>query len=794
MNQLILEINRMREIMGVDMSIKPLIFEQGPGILAKIFGVGDNALKDVAENKKLIKQLDDLKPKGVKKLSTLEIDDLAELLSKQADEIAAAQASVGFSEALRFNSARKLNDLINLTARTERDSLLNLYIGKQLTKIFDDPKNFWNKAYLESLARIKQDFSDFVQFGDKIPEDELIALFKSDLGTTIKNTDPKFKWSEYPEYEDWARKKFLDLNGDLDLIIKDKKPYTIPSKNRYDKFKTNPDEKTLTDVADIKPIPFSNFRATIGVVKKIRNIFKKTAAVESFEKNVALLKGFPNEQIFRKVGEGFEVSPEFASLVRNVGFDIEQISTVQKNVLANWRELMEEVRLIDPKLVEGMTDTPIFKDSFSGFLWQEEKLNVFLERLSKRFEAASKDGGGVSGFIKEEIREVFSIVLLGKNSIIASTKNIENGVKGFWKGVANRKFFSGGIWTVPFSPKQIGIMITRRGFNLGPLLRSVLETAFALKLWTNVIGSIVLVIQTSVVAILEACNVNVTDDQRYPGDIFVDGLYNIWLDYTSYIEFPFKPGFIIDFISFLRRKAWEDPIDQTKKELETDRDKAFTELWSKLTENQQEKILVNLEVGETEFEYFSKITNPINVGRHYQFMKINDITVDDVKKLRKARVAMVSGGDKLGMTPEELKNLIDPTNVLDVEKYLKVGGVQDKDGNKYTITMINKNNPYVYNFVPEPLYTFYGVQPSSDGKSYNIYMDKSGIDKKTGKEIPPVYLTANDLKSFGINTGFDENGVFTVKDEAEKAKKTLKNNKSLEEQPPINIKELIKKL
>lgn len=792
MNQLILEINRMREIMGIDMSIKPLIFEQGPGILAKIFGVGDNAFKEVADNKTFIRQIDNLKPKGVKKLTQLEVDDLAELLSKQADEIAAAQASVGFVEAIKFDGAAKLNDLINLTARTERDALLNLFITKQLTKIFDDPKNFWNKSYLDSLERFKLDFNELVVFGDKLPEDELILLFKSELEKAIQETNPNFKWSDYPEYENWARRKFLDLNGDLDIVIKDKKPYVTPSQNRNNTFKTVTDEKTTTDVADIKPTPFSNFRATVGFVKKIRNIFKKGAACESFEKNVALLKGFPSDQIFKTVGGKTVMNPEFAALVRNVGFDIEQISTLQKSVLANWRELMEEVRLIDPKLAEGMTEVPIFKDVWSGWLWQEEKLDIFLERLSKRFEAAAKDGGGLSGFVKEEVREVFGVIGFGKNSLLASTRDFKTGVKGFLKGIANRKFFSSGIWSVPFSPKQIGIMITRRGFNLVPLLRSFAETLFALKLWSNVIASIVLALVTVFDNIGESVGFDLTGDKRDFGEIMTSGLYNIWLDYASYMQFPFKPGWLIDFSQFCKEEVWDKSQDKTTKNLETNRDKYFKELWSNLKESQQEDILENLEVGGTEFESFSKITNPINAGRHYAFTMANDITADDVKKLRKARVAMVSRGDKLGMTTEELKKIV-TNGGINFDKYLKVGGIQDKDGNKYTITMINKDNLYKYNFVPEPAYVYYAVQPSNS-KTYTIYKDESGIDKKTGKEIPPVYLTANDLKGFGIETGFDKNGVFTVEAEAETAKKTLQNNESFEEQPPIDIKELIKRL
>ena len=75
MTNLLLEIERIKEIMGIE-DVNNLISEQ-VGLLTKIFGVADNALKVIEENKSLIKQLDNLKPKGVKRLTQMEIDDLA---------------------------------------------------------------------------------------------------------------------------------------------------------------------------------------------------------------------------------------------------------------------------------------------------------------------------------------------------------------------------------------------------------------------------------------------------------------------------------------------------------------------------------------------------------------------------------------------------------------------------------------------------------------------------------------------------------------------------------------------
>jgi hypothetical protein len=790
MSQLIVEINRMREIMGIDISIKPMILEQGPGILSKIFGVADNALKDIEDNKTLIKQLDNLKPKGVKKLTQLEIDELAELLSKQADEIASAQASTGFEAATRYASANKLNNLINQTARTEADSLLNLYVNKQLTKIFEDTNNYWNKLYFNALRGVTNDVNDFVKLGEKIPEDELIVLFKNDLESKLKNIDPKFKWSDYPEYENWVMKKFLDSEGDLTKITERYQSNITFSKNRHSTFKQTDDIKTITKLDDIQSTKLSNFRAVNGIVKKLRNIIKKTPIIESFEKNVALLKGFPTEQIFKKVGQRSIMDEKFAALVRNIGFDIEQISTLEKNVLQNWRNLMTEVEAIDPKLVEGMSEVPIFKEVGNGWIWQEEKLNVFLERLSKRFEVPYKEGGGFWGLIIEEFKEIVGIVTLGKNSIITSTKNIYAGTKGFLKGVANAKFFSAGIWGAPFSPKQIGLMLTRRGYAPIPMLRSFLETWFTLHLWHNVIYSVVVLVESIGTWGLEKMGFPVTDDNRSLGEMILDGMYSLWGDYTSYLKFPFKSGFLIDFGLWVS-KIFDDPVDQTSRELENDRDKYFDELWSNLSEPRQEQVLKGLEVGGTDFDTFSKVTDKNGrVAWYYNFKRINNITDDQITKIRESRVATVSKENRLGIPTEELKKIVG--SEFDIEKFLKVGGIKDKDGNVYTIEKVN-NNMFTYKFIPPPIYTFYGVQPSTDNKTFYVYMDKSGNDV-TGKEIKSTYLTAKNLKDFGFNVGFDEKGAFTSKDEAEKVKESLKETNSFEGRPPITISELITKL
>lgn len=782
MSQLILEIERVREIMGLGVESKPIILEQ-VGALYKIFQSADNALKNVEDNKVLIKQLDNLKPKGVARLTASEIDELAQLLSNEADSIARAMAGTGFEGATRLSSAKKLNKLILQTARKETDSLLNLYITKQLTKIYDDSAGYWNKSYVRAANEVRNEIIEFAEAGIITTEDDLINGFKSKLKNEIQKADDSFKWTDYPDFESWVMKKFNQKGGTLDNIIEDFQPYVKKSANRDATFKST-SVGTETKLTDIDQLKLTNFRFLQGVKLKLKNLFKKTPALDTFEKNVALLKGFPIEGIFKKTGDKQIMSPEFAALVRNIGFDIEQIATLEKNTLEQWRSLMDEVEQVSPDLVKGMKEAPIFKEVGNGWIWQEEKLTQFIERLELRFEGQMKDGGGFWGIVKEELKEIIGIVTLGKNSIISSTKNLYGGVQGFLKGVANQKFFSSGIWGAPFSPKQVGLMLSRRGYAPIPFLRSFLETWFTLHIWHNVVYSVVGVIQSIGIWGLEKFGFDVTDDNRSVGERITDTMYSLWVDYSSYLNFPFKPGFFIDFGQWVLKVFPNQKLDQTERELNEDRDKTFRELWDKIDEPNQEKILKGLEVGETDFDYFSKVTDRKGTRSlvwYPKFKEKNNLTDDQVTKLREARVATVSNKDKLGIPTDELKNLITDFNV---EDYLKVGGLRDKNGVVYTVKRVG-DEIFKYEFIPPDKFTFYGIQPDKTNKTWFIYKDES--DKE------PVFLTSSDLSKLGFK-GYNEQGGFDSKESAENVKKQIMETVASEPQPPISIQELLKRL
>ena len=793
MSSLILEIDRMREIMGLEKNSKSIISEQ-VGLFAKLLQDADLVFKDIEQNKSFIKQLDNLKPKGVTKLTQKQIDDFAESLARESSAIENAMKTTGFESASRIASAKRLDEFIReLTqnGRREADSLMNLYITKSLEKVFENTSGNWNKAYSSAIVDV-YDMIKLYQTGKTtLTEDEIIRFFKSQLEDYIKEKLPDFKWSDYPEFERWSMKRFNDVGGSLDDLIKNNKSYiTISaSKNRFETYKSAKLE-TNTKLTDIQKKSLTNFRFAQGVKTKIQNIFKKPSALESFEKNVALLKGFDPKLMFREVNNKTIPNESFAALIRNIGFDIEQIATFEKNTLEQWKSLVDEVSAVDPELVKGMLDVPIYKEVGRGWIWSEENLKTFIDRLKLKYEGDVVEGGGFWGTVLEETKEVGKLFTLSKDSLIASTKNLIDGGKTFIKGVATRRFFSSGLWGVPFTPKQLGLLLSRRGYGALPFLKSFLEAWFILEVWQNIISSVVAILQPIINFIcgkaLGWTGLNCTDDQRTIQEAWKESLSSIWLDYTSYLNIGFEPGFLIDFAQFFIPLT-NEKIDQTTIKLVGDKDKALKNLWESIPENQQEKLLKSAEkVENTDFQTFSQVTSEELQYRFYRdnFLKKNNLTPEDVKKLHEARVLSISKETSFGLNVDDIKKLMDNKSSLDLENYLKVGSLKDNKGIVYKIKRLK--TPYDYQFIPPDKEIRFGVQPVGNNDSFYIYRDE------TNK--PVERLSAESLKKLGINNGYDEEGLFTSNDRAKEVRETLQNDFPSEPQKPLTIQEILKKL
>ena len=789
MSQLILEIERVREIMGLGVESKPIILEQ-VGVLYKIFQSADITLKNVEDNKVLIKQLDNLKPKGVARLTASEIDELAQLLSNEADSIARAMAGTGFEGATRLSSAKKLDDLLKLTKREETNSLLNLYITKQLTKIYDNSAGYWNKSYVRAANEVRNEIIEFAEAGIITTEDDLINGFKSKLKNEIQRADDSFKWTDYPDFESWAMKKFNQKGGTLDNIIEDFQPYVKKSANRDATFKST-SVGTETRLTDIDQLKLTNFRLLQGFRLKLKNLFKKTPALDTFEKNVALLKGLSLDQALITVNGKAIPKNEFIALVRNIGFDIEQIATLEKNTLVRWQELMKEIKELSPDLAKGMEEVPIFKEVGNGYIWQEEKLSQFIDRLKLRFETPMKKQGGLWGEILLELQEIKRVITLSKKSILMSTSNTIKGVGEFIKGIVSRRFLSAGIYGLPISPKQLGLLLNTRGFNK-PFWRSLIESWILLQVWENIISSVLAVLSP----ILEMlCNkvatklkwqTNCSDDMRSLKQVWKESLMSIWLDGYNYIDLPISEGFIIKGLKFFSEEVINDPISTGLKLVE-DADKYTQQFWSSLPKKTQKKLLsVAAEENSSVFQNFSQVTSSNRDLAFFnnKFLEKNNITSEQSQKLYDARVLTAPETTLAKISAKEAENLLSNRKYEKIENYLKVGGVKDKSGVVYTLK--KGDDIYSWKFVPPSKVIRFGVQPIGNNDAFYIYRDDSD------KEV--LRLTKEDLKKEGFHEGYDDEGIFKLKQDAKKVKDNLQERYPSKPQTPISIEELLKKL
>lgn len=812
MSELITEIERVKQLMGIANNEKPLISEN-VGVLGKLARQADELLSDAAENKAMIKNLDNLRTKGVKGLTQKEIDDLAEALAKDASAIKAAMANVsydaGIAAAKRIKSMQKLDLLIRNTRRAENESLMNLFVEKQLARVFENGYGPWGQAYNQAMTETLDVLQTYVESVAKVSEDELVSFFLEVIEKEMKDGDiPDFKFSDYPEYVNWIKKKLLTKGGTLDDIIETGKSAIKQSDLGIDRFKASSDfftnrktyfdGKTETDLAlgDIKVGSLTNFRLVTNAVRRFKSWFQgNKTLILNYEKNVALLKGFPVENIMKEVNGKVIPSNEFAALVRNIGFDIDQIATLEQNVLKRWQDLMEEVKIIDPKLVEGMEKVPIFKEGMGGLSWQEETLNTFIDRLKLRYEAPMKEGGGFFGIVQEELKELLKVITLSKESIIFATSNSMKGIAGFIKGLVSRRFFSAGLWGVPITPKQVGLLLSRRGFNRGFFLAMV-ESWVMLQVWQNVVSSIVAILAPIFEYI---CNklfnimkweTRCTDDLRTIQQYWKESLTSIWTDVDSYYNLGFDKGFIIKGIEWFNEEIIDDPISETEIKLVEDADKYIKQFWNALDEKTQEKLL-NQAAKESgsDFQIFTNVTNPNNDPTkaffHKTFLNKNEITEDQSKKLYDARVLTAPQSIVGKLSAENAKNLIsNPKKLSKVEDYLKVGGVEDKNGVVYTIK--KGADSYSWTFVPPSEEIRFGVQPVGNNDAFYIYRDDSS------KEV--YRLTADDLKKEGFNTGFDENGLFKSKEEAKKVRDTLQELHPSVPQKELTIQQMIAKL
>lgn len=872
--QLILELDRIQTLMGIE-NKKVLISEQ-VAILRKLFNFGDEVFESVEENKKLLKKLNDLVDTkgGVKKLTQKEIDDLAEQLTKQRKSIKAWSSGSGPIEP---PAAAKLRGLetraVNSASRGPVDALYNLRINQALKKVFEREGSVYLGIYKSTVKGVDDGLAEQIRvfdnfetssIGEKDIIDDFVKLLKENWSNNPQTKNLKIE--DYPEFLNWAKKKFVIDGGDMDNLIEDVRYFKIydettgypkdhprkgqretdPNKSRKivngddrligvtleNKVKKDPvdntkvrknaagiddEEKLISSKTDIDNLATArkNYRAWRNFYKKIKGLLKGTDFFDNWEKNCALLKGFnPNE-----IAQNGVVNPKFENLVRQLSFDADLIATMEKGTGKLWEELFAELKLAGSDEIISSAGKV---DLYGGWGFKSEDLTAHLERQKLRY-GSYEEIDNFQTFInnlQEYFNEIWSMMTRSKESYLSSAKSLNSKVAGLikFKDIIIPEFFYSSV----FNPKQIGLMLTRRGLTFKGLLISTVEAYLVMIVWKKIMAIPVAVLLASYDGVLHEFGMSrKAFNEEF--DLNSNGKADWWERVGEYIfnEFnatkiqawvPLDPTRIMDALNVI----WDYTIGnedvggvtRQTKELEKSYNQKFDALWNNLPGGEEEKKKIIKTQEDIYTTSFSQLSQQLLKGRTqidaYRNKKITD---SDCQKLLNARVGNVGINRSELPISFDISKLADVTN-LKPNEMIKAGGFRDKNYNVYLVQntrsgLIIENGDY--NFIPIPyrpkyiyipyitavsegvnkyylIFYYPTVNSTGDLVNYATIKNKNIVEKnKDGEVIGP------DRGDKGEAKFFTEKG---VKD----AVSTLNDGVKLVEGDPVNIVDFVKRL
>lgn len=870
--QLILELDRIQTLMGIE-NKKVLISEQ-ISILRKLFNFGDEVFESVEENKKLLKKLNDLvdTKEGIKKLTQKEIDDLAEELTKQRKSIKAWSSGSG---PIQPPAAAKLKQLetraVNSASRGPVDTLYNFRINQALKQVFEREGSVYSEIYELTVKNVDDELAEQVKVFDNfdtatITEKDIIDDFLKSLKENwSKNPQTKnLKIEDYPEFLNWAKKKFVIDGGDMDNLIEDVRYFKIfdettgypkdhPRKGQREidanksrkivngddgligvtlenKVKKDPvdntkvrknaagiddEEKLISSKTDIDNLATArkNYRAWRNFYKKIKGLLKGTDFFDNWEKNCALLKGFDPNQI----AQNGVVNPKFENLVRQLSFDADLIATMEKGTGKLWEELFAELKLAGSDEIISSAGKV---DLYGGWGFKSEDLTAHLERQKLRYGnfEESENFKNFLNNIKVYMSEIWGMMKRSKDSYLQSAKTLNSKFASLikFKDIIIPEIFYSSV----FNPKQIGLMITRRGLTFKGLVISAIETYLVMILWKKIMAiPFALAAATWDTAVgkfgMKTSEFNKEfdfDENGEPGwfERVVEYVANEFNPQKAKFYVPLDPTKIINMLRFVIKNTWQnkdiDGVDVATKDLEKSYNEKFDALWNNLPGGEKEKKELIEKQENIYTTSFSQLSQQLLKERTqidaYRNKKITD---SDCQKLLNARVGSVGINRSELPSDFNINTLADIVN-LKPNEMIKAGGFRDKNYNVYLVQNVRsgrvlKNGDY--NFIPIPyrpkyiyipfettvsegaskyyaIYYYPTVNSTGELVNYATIKNKNIVEKnKDGKVIGPGKGNKNEAKFF------TEKG---VKD----AVSTLNDGVTLVEGDPVNIVDFVK--
>lgn len=872
--QLILELDRIQTLMGVE-NKKVLISEQ-VAILRKLFNFGDEVFESVEENKKLLQKLNDLvdTKKGVKKLTQKEIDDLAEKLTKQRKSIKAWSSG---TVSIEPEAAAKLKQLetkaTNSASRSSVDALYNLRINQALKKVFEREGSVYSGIYKSTVKGVDDGLAEQIRvfdnfetssIGEKDIIDDFVKLLKENWSNNPQTKN--FKIEDYPEFLNWAKKKFVIDGGDMDDLIEDVRYFKIfdentgypkdhprkgqreidPNKSRKivngddgligvtleNKVKKDPtdntklrknaagiddEEKLISSKTDIDNLATArrNYRAWRNFYKKIKGLLKGTDFFDNWEKNCALLKGFDTNQI----AINGRVNPKFENLVRQLSFDADLIATMEKGTEKLWDELFAELKLAgSDEIIAGAGKV----DLYGGWGFKSEDLTTHLERQKLRYGnfEESENFKNFLNNIKVYMSEIWGMMKRSKESYLASAKTLNSKFASLikFKDIIIPEIFYSSV----FNPKQIGLMITRRGLTFKGLLISAVETYLVMILWKKIMAIPFAMAAATWDTVVGKFGMKTSefdkefdfDENGQPGwfERVAEYVVNEFNPQKAKFYVPLDPTKIINMLRFVMKNTWQnkdiDGVTVATEDLEKSYNQKFDELWNNLPGGEKEKANV-IKIQEQMFSTsFSQLSQQLLNNRpQIEAYRNKKITDSDCQKLLNARVGNV------GINRSELPRSFDINTLTDVanlkpNEMIKSGGFRDKNYNVYLVQNARSGRVIEggdYNFIPipyRPKYTYIPFETTvSEGASkyYAIYyyptVNSTGelVNYATIKNKNIVEKNKND-EVIGPGEGNKNEAKFFTEKGVKDAVATLNDGVKLVEGDPVNIVDFVKRL
>ena len=842
-NKILLEISRIKEIMGVceknintDLIFeeKQLIMEIGTLVKASQQMVihSDEIFKDLGAGERILNSINNAVP-AASRLTKTQITDLAKELQSSRQAISDAARNKNLSN-LSDDAYKKLRDLQNkVKGGIDNVPAVKSTVETEITKGLDNMEDTHTLNLANKVASEKtfDEADDLLFLGldetEKILKDsELIEDFEIKLKQTF--TDIGYNLNDFPQYKKWALDKFKNkqLPQYKDGILTSSAGNNYPRKDFFIDKPVNPAE----DIANLANKNKGYLRFLSGLYKKLMSILGKYNPQDSLQQNLERLKAIDPNTI---VKDG-KISKEYETIVRAINYDLEQLADLEKNIVKLWDEQTAQLKLTNPELVDEINNVSIYSEIPA--LQKSETLGDMLERIKKDPAVEPAVLGKISTF-SDAIKQILSSLMKIKDYAIKIISNFWTGIFDSWKAIVDRfggwkKFLGAALkevaWGNVRGPRELGQLFSKAGYGSGrKFFFNFLYQYARLLFFKKVIMAIVIAADVLIKMSLENLGYDVIKKKGTEfGELWVEEFSNqfkLW-GYESFGEAfdvwsPVNPKLMIDFLSYAP-ELWRSKVDQTEQELLRSKEQAFNDVWENMTPLERKtavNTLADTGVLKTGFSKLFAATllkfmmpgvensnnkNPANIYTK-KTMDVNKLSSDDVIKIHNSLLPYTDVQVNLGFEDQkedmlilirkkaqELYKNLDKQEKIDGELKTVKGVVRDKYGKLWKIE--EGSQEYTFKFIEykiQPYYVVVTETPTNlkDVKKYKIYY----TDEYNKAPEPADLNTLKAETPDGLNP---EDGSFDDEKKAKDFVNKINLNQKVEEGEEIDLKTLLKRL